>query len=335
MDDLESQPTDSQDADSQADAPTTPSQARRLTAARRRRRRGALARLGAAGSLIAVGVIIATIVLGSTGGSGAHKRKQIAPSRRGSTVRTVTKPGTAAVPILAYRVINAPPPQSGASPTLYVPAAEFTAQMNALKANGWHAVTLNQMRAYWTKGTSLGTGKPFVVTFDRGYASQFTNALPVLKRLGWVGVENLQVQGLSPADGGLSDAQIHGLVDAGWELDTEGVSQDDLTALGPTELSTEVTTARQTLQSRYSVPVNWFSYPSGSYNPTVVAAVRSAGFSGATGVLSGWARPTGDRYRLPRIVVAGGTSPTALLSQIASAQQHTATPDSYQGTPGT
>jgi peptidoglycan/xylan/chitin deacetylase (PgdA/CDA1 family) len=335
MDAPESQPPDSMDADPHADAPTTASQARRVAAARRRRRRVALARVGAGGSLIAVGVIIATLVLGSTGGSGTHTPKKTTSSPRSSTVPTVPSAGTAAVPILAYRVINAAPPQSGASPTLYVPASEFTAQMNALKANGWHAVTLNQLRAYWAKGTSLGAGKPIVITFDRGYASQFTNALPVLKRLGWVGVENLQVQGLSPADGGLSDPQIRGLINAGWELDTEGVSQDDLTALGPTELSTEVTTARQTVQSRYSVPVNWFSYPSGSYNATVVAAVRSAGFTGATSVVAGWASPKTNRYRLPRLVVVGGTSPTALLSQIAAAQQHTATPDSYQGTPGT
>lgn len=331
MDAPESQPTGSPTSDSQ----TTASRERRLEAARRRRRRVQLARIAAAGSLVAVVTIILTIVLGSTGGSGSRTPKKTASTPRGSTVRSATKPGTAAVPILAYRVINAAPPQTGASPTLYVPAAEFTAQMNALKVNGWHAVTLNQVRAYWMKGTSLGSGKPIVITFDRGYASQFTNALPVLKRLGWVGVENLQVQGLTPADGGLSDSQIRGLIDAGWELDTQGVSQNDLTALGPTELSTELATARQTLQSRYSVPVNWFSYPSGSYNATVVAAVSAAGFSGATGVVSGWASPKGDRYRLPRLVVIGGTSPTALLSQIASAQHHPAPPDSYQGTPGT
>jgi peptidoglycan/xylan/chitin deacetylase (PgdA/CDA1 family) len=242
------------------------------------------------------------------------------------------KPGPATVPILAYHVINVSPPQSAAPPSLYVPADEFSAQMHALKAGGWHAVTLNQLQAYWTRGLSLGSGKPIVITFDGGYASQYATAMPVLKRLGWVGVENIQVSGLPPSEGGLTDSQVHGLIAAGWELDTEGINQPDLTILDSSQLQDQVATARQTLRARYQVPVNWFSYPSGRYNATVIAAVRAAGFVGSTTVVRGWASPQGDRFRLPRVQVVGGTSPSELLSQIASAEQNTSAPAASSGT---
>jgi peptidoglycan/xylan/chitin deacetylase (PgdA/CDA1 family) len=235
-------------------------------------------------------------------------------------------------PILAYHVINQPPPQSALPPSLYVPAEQFTAQMQALKAAGWHAVTLNELEANWTRGASLGSGQPIVISFDSGYASQYTNALPVLKQLGWTGVENLQVSGLSPADGGLSDAQVRGLIGAGWELDAAGVSQTDLSALDSSQLSSEVAGARQTLRSRYGAPVNWFSYPSGRYDPTVVATARQAGYVGATTSSSGWASPQSDRFRLPRLQVVAGTSPSQLLSQIAAAKQTTSAPTSSTGT---
>ncbi len=53
-------------------------------------------------------------------------------------------PGDATVPILMYHVINDPP--AGAPyPLLYVPAAEFDAQMQALKDAGWVGVTLDQL----------------------------------------------------------------------------------------------------------------------------------------------------------------------------------------------
>ena len=223
------------------------------------------------------------------------------------------------------------PAQSTAQPALYVPVDQFSSQMQALKAGGWHAVTLDQVEAYWTRGVPLGPGHPVVITFDTGYASQYANALRVLKALGWVGVEDLQLNGLPPTDGGLSDAQIRGLIAAGWELDTQGVSHADLTALGPAQLSAEVAAARQTLRSRYGVPVNWFSYPSGDYNGSVIAAVGAAGYLGATTVNPGWAGPQEDRFRLPRLVVVAGTSPSQLLAQIAAAKSATTVPAAYSG----
>jgi peptidoglycan/xylan/chitin deacetylase (PgdA/CDA1 family) len=203
--------------------------------------------------------------------------------------------------------------------------------MQALKAAGWHAVTMNQLRANWTRGVSLGPGKPVVVSFDNGYASQYTNALPVLKRLGWVGVENIQLSGLPPSQGGLTGAQVRGLLAAGWELDTQGMSHADLITLDAAGLHDQIDTARQTLRSRYHVPVNWFCYPSGHYNSTVIAAVRAAGFVGSTTVVPGWASRADDPYRLPRLRVLAGTSPTALLAQINSARNSPAPPASYAG----
>jgi peptidoglycan/xylan/chitin deacetylase (PgdA/CDA1 family) len=253
-----------------------------------------------------------------------------APTAPRSTVtgKATGKPGTAAVPVLMYHVIN-PPIPTAPYPGLYVPKAEFAAQMQALAAAGWHAVTMDQLEAYWKRGVPLPPGKPVVLTFDNGYLSQYTNALPVLKRLGWVGVENIQLTGLPPAQGGLSESQVRGLIRAGWELDTQGISHADLITLGPAALRYQTATARQILRRRYRVPVNWFAYPSGHYNATVIDALRAAGFTGSETVVPGWATPHDDPFRLPRLRVLGGTSPQTLLAQIASVRGAPAAPASY------
>jgi peptidoglycan/xylan/chitin deacetylase (PgdA/CDA1 family) len=316
--------------------------ARRVQRERERRLRARRRRAAAGGLLAAVVVIVAVVAATSAGssrpsGTSAHHASVAAagtgPSRptSGSTAsgaKGTGVPGHATVPILMYHVIN-PPPASAPYPGLYVPAGEFAAQMQALKAAGWHAVTMDQLEANWTRGVPLGPGKPIVLSFDNGYASQYTNALPVLRQLGWAGVENIQLTGLPTSQGGLSDAQVRGLLAAGWELDTQGISHADLIALDPSELHYQVATARQLLRSRYGVPVNWFCYPSGHYNTTVIAAVQAAGFVGSTTVVPGWATHSDDPYRLPRLRVLGGTSPSALLAQITAAEGASSPPSSY------
>jgi peptidoglycan/xylan/chitin deacetylase (PgdA/CDA1 family) len=313
-------------------------------------------RLAALVALAAV-VIVAVVVIVSTGGSatssdggtavaathgtGGHRRvhasadvKRAAayPKRGASTASalgTATgKPGTASVPILMYHVINAPPP-GAPFPGLYVQPQEFAAQMQALKSAGWSPVTLDQLLAYWKHGARLPPGKPIVLTFDNGYHSQYAAALPVLKRLGWVADENIQLSGLPPSQGGLTNSEVRALVAAGWELDTQGISHADLITLDPSELHYQVASARAILRRRYGVPVNWFCYPSGHYNATVIDAVRSAGFVGSTTVVPGWAGPSSDPYTLPRLRVLGGTSPSELLSEISAIRNDSTPPSSY------
>jgi peptidoglycan/xylan/chitin deacetylase (PgdA/CDA1 family) len=330
-------------------------EARRNELARRRRRT-----LAGLGLLLVAGAVAAVVLLtsggngfssssssssspsttarvarssGSTTGSGSSEAGGAGAVRRSTAAALgagTGKPGTEHVPILMYHVIN-PPPPGAPFPGLYVSASEFAAQMQALQSAGYHAITLDEMWAYWKHGAQLPAGKPIVVSFDNGYQSQYSNALPVLRRLGWVGDENLQLSGLPPSQGGLSQAQVSGLIAAGWELDTQGFSHADLITLSPGQLAYQVATARKVIQQRYGVPVNWFCYPSGHYNPTVVAEVRAAGYTGSTTVVPGWAAPESEPYRLPRLRVLGGTSPEALLSELASIRNDPAPPESYSG----
>jgi peptidoglycan/xylan/chitin deacetylase (PgdA/CDA1 family) len=266
----------------------------------------------------------------SGSGSGAIVATTGRPSSAGTAGTATGPPGHESVPILMYHVIN-PPPPGAKFPGLYVSPEEFSAQMHALAAAGFHAVTMDQMRANWTRGTPLPAGKPIVLSFDNGYQSQYTQALPVLRKLGWVGVENMQLTGLPPSQGGLSVAQIRGLVVAGWELDTQGISHADLITLGPAALHEQVALARAQMQRRYHVPVNWFCYPSGHYNSTVINAVKAAGYVGSTTVVPGWASSSDDPYRLPRLRVLGGTSPEELLAELAAIRSNPTPPASYGG----
>ncbi|MFI5009759.1 MAG: polysaccharide deacetylase family protein, partial [Solirubrobacterales bacterium] len=141
----------------------------------------------------------------------------------------------------------------------------------------------------------------------------------------------MQLTGLPPSQGGLSEEEVHGLVAAGWELDTQGFSHADLIALDAPLLHYQVAVARRVIQQRYGVPANWFCYPSGHYDATVIAAVRAAGYAGSTTVVPGWARPGEDPYRMHRLRVLGGTTPQQLLGLIADIRGDPPAPPSYSG----
>ena len=153
--------------------------------------------------------------------------------------------------------------------------------------------------------------------------------MPVLRRLHWVGVLNLQLTGLPPSQGGLSREATRRILAAGWELDTQGISHADLIRLSPAELRHEVAGARRILERRWRAPVHWFCYPSGHYDARVVSAVKAAGFRGSTTVVPGWARRNDDPFRLPRLRVVAGTSVQALLAQIQAARHAAAAPAAY------
>ena len=95
---------------------------------------------------------------------------------------------------------------------------------------------------------------------------------------------------------------------AGWELDSHTLTHADLTTLGSDSLRNEVAGSRRRLRRIFHVPVHFFCYPSGRYNERVIAAVKAAGYLGATTTIEGLATPDG-RYTLRRVRVNGDDSP--------------------------
>ena len=199
---------------------------RRRDALRRRRR---LRNASAVAVAIAAGALAAVALLAPPGQRGAtHSVTQIDHRRVRRRVRD-PRASTAAVPILMYHVI-ASAPAGAPFPGLYVPRAEFVAQMRSLAQAGYHAVTLDRVWNAW-RGEARLPPRPVVLSFDNGYRTQYTVARPVLQRFGWVGDENLQLIGLPPKQGGLGRPEVRALVAAGWELDTQGYSHADLIRL--------------------------------------------------------------------------------------------------------
>jgi peptidoglycan/xylan/chitin deacetylase (PgdA/CDA1 family) len=226
----------------------------------------------------------------------------------------IVHPHNRAVPILMYHVIGTAP-AGETYPGLYVRRSDFARQLSWLRAHGYHAVSLLRVYDYWKHGYALPQ-RPVVLTFDDGYREDFTNVRPLLARRHWPGVLNLAVRNL--LDGKLTVSQIRLMIRQGWEIDAHTINHLDLTTLGSSDLRHEVAGSRTWIRRRFHVPVDFFCYPSGRYNARVVAAVRAAGFIGAT--IEGFspASPRDGLLTLTRIRVDGSDGVSGLAAKLGA-----------------
>ena len=176
-------------------------------------------------------------------------------------------------------------------------------------------MTLQRVYDYWTRGTVLPP-HPIVIAFDDGYLSQYVHGFATLRRHHWPAVLNLQVSFLRPV-GGMRPWRVRNLIAAGWEIDAHTITHPDLTTVSDAQLRKEVEGSRMELRRAFRVPVNFFCYPAGRYDARVVAAVRRAGFLGATTTNYGLARPP-DYFTLARIRVNGSDGLHGFVSKLTA-----------------
>ena len=164
-----------------------------------------------------------------------------------------------------------------------------------------------------------------VITFDDGYQSWVTRALPALKKLdlpatffvssGFVGLSpkeqakfvrsNLRLSTRkSQGVAGLSEDDLRQLADAGFTIGGHTLTHADLARINDMDtLIHEVAEDKRRLERISGQPVHYFAYPYGSFRnpnhllPRILAAV---GYRAATTTLPGFNTPESDRYLLKR-----------------------------------
>jgi peptidoglycan/xylan/chitin deacetylase (PgdA/CDA1 family) len=291
----------------------------------RERRRVRRRRLLALVALLASGAVAALVFslrpfAGGGGTASAPMPAQEPPARTASRPQAVRPPPPKPphdqpVPILMYHVI-AVAPAGAPYPGLYVTPQAFDQQLGWLAAHDYHPVTLERVYRYW-RGLEALPPHPVVLSFDDGYRADIVNALPAMMRRRWPGVLNLAVRNLG-VNGGLYPRQVRRLIRNGWELDAHSLTHPDLTQVGAAQLRREVAGSRRLLEREFGVSVPFFCYPSGRFDAAVVAAVRKAGYLGATTTEAGFGRPS-ELYTLRRIRVDGAESLAAFAASLTPA----------------
>jgi peptidoglycan/xylan/chitin deacetylase (PgdA/CDA1 family) len=220
-----------------------------------------------------------------------------------------------------YHQVGNPRPWSR-WPGLFVRTSDFAAQLHALLAHGWTAITAA------TLGDAMQTGqavpaKSFVITIDDGELSSWTGAFPILQR------DCVRATFYVPAafvgtPGHITAPDLAAIARAGDEIGNHSMTHVNL---GSPRLTTAMLLL-QTLQAAarlqadlaargVHVPITTFAYPSGRFAAPVVGLLRQLGYTLAVTTAHGEADiGTTQPLLTPRIRVARGETARDLLAEM-------------------
>lgn len=222
--------------------------------------------------------------------------------------------------ILMYHMVREREPGAKFN-KLRVSPVNFDEQLRWLKEEGWHFAVMSDL-----DDPAKLPIKTVILTFDDGYEDNLQNADPILERYGAKAtlyvVEDRFNRDWSTSkkahhDSGelkrepkLSDAQLEQMIASGrWELGGHTRTHANLVKLDSAEREVEIAQARQSLASRFAVPLQSFAYPFGIYGAEDVVSVRTAGFTTAVTTREGIPDDVlAQALELPRIKVSGKDS---------------------------
>jgi len=194
-----------------------------------------------------------------------------------------------------------------------VSAAQLEAQVKGLQRRGYRPATFTDAVL------RPPAERTFAVTFDDGYRSVASAALPVLSDLGvpatafvcpgFVGSSDPMRVGLDEWAHGdhaaelvsMTWAQIGELVEAGWEIGSHTRTHPRLDEIEDAALRDELDGSRADCERRLGRPCRSVAYPFANPSPRVVAAARAAGYQAGGGILGDRAAPGAMHW--PRLVV--------------------------------
>ena len=215
--------------------------------------------------------------------------------------------------ILMYHMVDEP--ESSKELRFCTPPKEFRRQMAYLEGSAFIPITLEQLVS-GMNGQSTLPENPICITFDDGFESVLTHALPVLNQYQMpatlfavsdlIGKTNIWMHKRAfPRRNILTWPQLRELDDAGVTIGSHTRTHVRLTEIPKSSMIDEISNSKKQLEDALGKSVDYFAYPYGLYDQEAITTVVDAGYSAACSTLSGFNRGDQDIFQLRRIDIFG------------------------------
>ena len=230
-----------------------------------------------------------------------------------------TQSGDRTLAILGFHKIGDPSP-GGWETWFYIPEATFADQLRYLQENNWQVIDLATFLRGLTTPDSLPK-RSALLTFDDGYRSMLTSALPVLRKFGYpsvlfvptdfIGGTNSFDADCEPEEPICDWDELRELERWGVSVQPHGASHRQFSELNLAQQEEELHRSKATLEAGLGKRVEVFSYPYGDDgvdSQVVKKALLQAGYQAACLYGGGPNRvPLANPYRLARVAMGPDT----------------------------
>jgi peptidoglycan/xylan/chitin deacetylase (PgdA/CDA1 family) len=182
---------------------------------------------------------------------------------------------------------------------LRMPPEQFDDQMRYLSEHGYNVLTPDQLDLDLYGGGQIPP-KPFLITFDDGYADNYTNALPILQKYHFVATV-FMISSYIDGSGFLTADQLRTLQSDGWTIGGHTATHLDLSKESSDVIVEELQTSRKELKTVLGQDIDCFAYPYGGTNSTVIDKVKQDGYRTAFTTDRGWAASSQNPLLLTRV----------------------------------
>jgi peptidoglycan/xylan/chitin deacetylase (PgdA/CDA1 family) len=212
------------------------------------------------------------------------------------------QPETVSVPILIYHSIRPYRSEDLGGVRKYVTTPEALEQELAyLRENGYSAISFDDLERHLQTGAGLPEN-PVIISFDDGPETQYTYALPLLKKYSFTATFFLFTNAIGH-ENYLSWEQVLELQAEGMQIGCHSRFHPYLTRLRTEkELWAEIAGSKERLEAHLGAPVTVFAYPFGQYDDHVVELVKKAGYTCARGTFPGTLHSQGDLFTLTGLI---------------------------------
>jgi len=173
------------------------------------------------------------------------------------------------LPVLMYHNICEGKPQNSYA----IPNESFEEQMHYLSQNGFKTITPDEIA-----GLEETSGKKYlIITFDDGYETDLTLALPILTKYGFKGV-SFVTTGLLGTNNYMNWEQIYKLKKKGFSIQSHTHTHPLLKSLSDVMIKQELAISKKTIEDKLKTEVTCLSLPGGSYSKEAKEIALSQGY---------------------------------------------------------